>query len=174
MYDVPEYGSVYIIDAERPAVVDTGIDQVGRADFVDVHDPFAFVPFDLYKSADQTTMGHPIDPDTAFTNHVRLADSARSNILGLQGQLWAETLRSTERMEYMAVPRLLSLAERAWAPQPKWAALNDVEHIRPQWLENELRHGVIAFGAGALLAAVALVLVPEGLASLPLWGSASA
>ncbi len=30
------------------------------------------------------------------------------------------------------------------------------------WVESEVRHGVIAFGAGALLAAVALVLVPEG------------
>ena len=36
------------------------------------------------------------------------------------------------------------------------------ERIRPRWLENELRHGVIAFGGGILLAAVALVLVPEG------------
>jgi len=25
MYDVPEYGSVYVVDAERPALVDTGI-----------------------------------------------------------------------------------------------------------------------------------------------------
>lgn len=36
------------------------------------------------------------------------------------------------------------------------------EKIRPRWLENELRHSVIAFGGGILLAAVALVLVPEG------------
>ncbi len=36
------------------------------------------------------------------------------------------------------------------------------ESIRPQWLENELRHSIIAFGGGILLAAVALVLVPEG------------
>jgi ZIP family zinc transporter len=36
------------------------------------------------------------------------------------------------------------------------------EHIRPRWLEQELRHSVIAFGGGALFAAVALVLVPEG------------
>lgn len=37
-----------------------------------------------------------------------------------------------------------------------------IEKIRPRWLENELRHSVIAFGGGVLLAAVALVLVPEG------------
>jgi len=36
------------------------------------------------------------------------------------------------------------------------------ENIRPEWLENELRHSVIAFGGGILLGAVALVLVPEG------------
>jgi ZIP family zinc transporter len=34
--------------------------------------------------------------------------------------------------------------------------------LLPDWAANEARHGVIAFGAGALLAAVALVLVPEG------------
>ena len=36
------------------------------------------------------------------------------------------------------------------------------EKIRPRWLENEFRHSVIAFGGGILIAAVALVLVPEG------------
>ncbi|MCM2319250.1 hypothetical protein D3C85_219220 [compost metagenome] len=43
------------------------------------------------------------------------------------------------------------------------------EHIHPRWLETELRHAVLAFGAGALLAAVALVLVPEGMRGLPVW-----
>jgi ZIP family zinc transporter len=38
---------------------------------------------------------------------------------------------------------------------------------RPNWLENEFRHGVIAFGGGVLLAAVALVLLPQGSAALP-------
>lgn len=38
--------------------------------------------------------------------------------------------------------------------------------ILPRWAESEARHGVIAFGAGALLAAVALVLVPKGSAYL--------
>ena len=37
-------------------------------------------------------------------------------------------------------------------------------HLRPRWLENEFRHAVIAFGGGIMLAAVALVLVPEGVA----------
>jgi hexosaminidase len=38
------------------------------------------------------------------------------HILGLQGQLWAEYMPSTEQVEYMAFPRLTALAEVAWSP----------------------------------------------------------
>jgi ZIP family zinc transporter len=61
----------------------------------------------------------------------------------------------------VALPLLAGLA------MPFGAALALAEHIRPDWLENELRHAIIAFGGGALLSAVALVLVPEGVAQLP-------
>lgn len=43
------------------------------------------------------------------------------------------------------------------------ASLAALEHIQRNWLAKELRHSVLAFGAGALLSAVALVLVPEGI-----------
>lgn len=46
---------------------------------------------------------------------------------------------------------------------PAGGALARFEHIRPLWLENEFRHFVMAFGGGVLVAAVALVLVPEGM-----------
>lgn len=53
---------------------------------------------------------------------------------------------------------------------PIGGAIALAERIRPQWLENEFRHSVIAFGGGALLSAVALVLVPEGGERLgPVW-----
>ncbi|MEM9638021.1 MAG: hypothetical protein AAGA94_10280 [Pseudomonadota bacterium] len=57
-------------------------------------------------------------------------------------------------------------------PLGAWLAVWRV-NVLPAWLGSELRHGVIAFGAGALLAAVALVLLPEGsarLAALPAIG----
>lgn len=49
-----------------------------------------------------------------------------------------------------------------------------VERIRPLWLEQELRHTIIAFGGGILIAAIAFVLVPEGQEyfSSPVWGVA--
>ncbi|WP_299403476.1 hypothetical protein [uncultured Roseobacter sp.] len=61
----------------------------------------------------------------------------------------------------------LGLATLAGLSIPLGASLAVVRfNVFPEWLGSELRHGVIAFGAGALLAAVALVLLPEGSARL--------
>jgi hexosaminidase len=115
------------------------------ANFIDNAGPFDFVPLDLYKSAHEDQMGHLIDPETAFDEATRLTAQGRDNILGLQGQLWGETLKGADRMEYMAIPRLLSLAERAWAPQPDWATVEDASarerQRRAAWAEFANRLG---------------------------------
>ncbi|QXD17251.1 carbohydate-binding domain-containing protein [Rhodocaloribacter litoris] len=94
------------------------------AGFTDTRAAFELVPFDLFKNARADALGRPLDPAT-FTGRARLTETGRRNILGLQGQLWGETLISPERLEYMAFPKLLGLAERAWAPEPAWARHDD-------------------------------------------------
>ncbi|MDN3555757.1 ZIP family metal transporter [Halomonas maura] len=64
---------------------------------------------------------------------------------------------------WQAVVALTLMAGMAM-PLGGWIALE--ERIGPRWLETELRHGIIAFGGGALLSAVALVLVPNGVDDL--------
>lgn len=54
------------------------------------------------------------------------------------------------------------------------AVLGWFENIKKDWLTCESRHGIMAFGGGALFAAVALVLVPKGMAGIPLHLSATA
>lgn len=49
---------------------------------------------------------------------------------------------------------------------PVGAVIANIKMFSKAWVENEYRHGVIAFGGGALLSAVALVLVPEGIERL--------
>jgi len=61
---------------------------------------------------------------------------------------------------------VVGLSLMAGLAMPLGAAFASVERIGSDWLEQEFRHSVIAFGAGALLSAVALVLVPEGRAHL--------
>jgi ZIP family zinc transporter len=70
-------------------------------------------------------------------------------------------------MDSLAEALLLALL--AGAAIPLGAHLASVESIRPAWLEEEFRHSIIAFGGGVLLAAVSLVLVPEGIRELSLF-----
>lgn len=49
---------------------------------------------------------------------------------------------------------------------PLGAAVALFENIQSEWLREEFRHRVMAFGGGALLSAIALVLVPEGMENL--------
>ncbi|HOG04697.1 MAG TPA: family 20 glycosylhydrolase [Paludibacter sp.] len=44
----------------------------------------------------------------------------KENIKGIQGQLWAETIRNFEMTEYLLFPKILGLVERAWNASPSW------------------------------------------------------
>ena len=92
------------------------------AGFVDTYQVFRFSPLNLYASGATDRMGQTI-PANRYQNHIRLSDKGRKNILGLQGQLWSETVTTRADLEYMLLPKLLGLAERAWAPQPGWEML---------------------------------------------------
>jgi len=46
----------------------------------------------------------------------------KTNILGLQGNLWTETVFSKKRLQYLIFPRMASLAEAGWTAA---AAKND-------------------------------------------------
>ncbi len=67
-------------------------------------------------------------------------------------------------MDSIATILLLTTAAGACIPLGGFVA--SFEHVRSRWLEQELRHFLIALGGGILLGAVAVVLVPEGIASM--------
>ncbi|MBO6566278.1 MAG: family 20 glycosylhydrolase, partial [Pseudomonadales bacterium] len=43
---------------------------------------------------------------------------AHANVIGIQAQLWTETVFTSELLDYYLFPRLLAVAERAWNAQP--------------------------------------------------------
>ena len=61
---------------------------------------------------------------------------------------------------------IIGLTLAAGACIPLGGLVASIERISPNWLEQEFRHFLIAFGGGILLGAVAVVLVPEGKASM--------
>lgn len=54
-----------------------------------------------------------------------LSDAGRRRIRGIEATLFSETIRDTSRLDYLMMPRLLAVAERAWAADPAWAQETD-------------------------------------------------
>jgi len=102
---------------------ETGLDWGG---YIDLRKPFDFIPLDYYRNVRLDRRGNPLDP-AVFAGKDRLTDYGRAHIVGIQGNLWSETLGAEGLVEYMLVPRLFALAERAWAPDPDWARERDPE-----------------------------------------------
>jgi hexosaminidase len=105
------------------------------AGFVDTRKPFEFVPLDVFQNAHRNSMGQPVSAES-LAGRTRLTDDGKRHVLGIQGQLWGENLRDARALEYMAFPRLIALAERAWASPPAWAIIGD-RTSRQQQLDRD-------------------------------------
>ncbi|MFO1093045.1 MAG: family 20 glycosylhydrolase [Planctomycetaceae bacterium] len=115
------------------------------AGFVDARAPFEFVPEDVFKSTRVNAYGHPYDRAAMYREREKLTDAGLKNVLGIQGQIWCETIKGPQMLEYYAFPKLLGMAERAWAAQPEWARLDDLEQhdaaVQTAWNEFANRLG---------------------------------
>ena len=93
--------------------------------YVDEYVTFDMLPFDIYKSLRRNLKGEPVDVKTASNGKQPLTKEGCQNIKGLSGQIWSETIRSFEQIEYFLFPKVFGLAERAWNAQPSWALSSD-------------------------------------------------
>lgn len=85
------------------------------------HKVFSFMPDNLAANAEQWTdiQNQPFEADDRIKldeagNKVSGPREKGKPFTGLQGQVWSESIRSDDTIEYMVFPRLLMLAERAW------------------------------------------------------------
>jgi hexosaminidase len=97
-------------------------DEIGYywANFVDEKKTFEFTPYNYWVNATIDRMGNAIDPAT-WDSKVHLNPAAKKNIMGMEGLLWSENMKTEELVEYAAFPKLLGIAERAWNPDPALA-----------------------------------------------------
>lgn len=116
------FDMAYLRDYEEPGFYWGG--------YVDIDKPYYFIPLDLYKNAKEDDAGNPL-PASVFVGKDRLTEYGASNIVGIQCALWSETVKSPERVEYMVLPKLLGMAERAWAPDPSWT--QDLGQYNEAW-----------------------------------------
>jgi hexosaminidase len=75
---------------------------------------FGFMPDNYYANADKTREGVAITNLDALVGRELPKLNKRENVVGIQGQLWSETVRTPAQFEQMIYPRVIALAERAW------------------------------------------------------------
>lgn len=95
--------------------------------YVNTKDAYTFAPEDLFYSTVADNMGNPLDYGKDFEGMESLAATKKTNIAGLQAELFAETVKGEEMLEYMIFPKLLGYADRAWLGQPSWMVETDLE-----------------------------------------------
>jgi hexosaminidase len=91
--------------------------------FVNTWDNWAFAPFDMFKTTYTTALGKPMAEE--FVGKERLKPEARKNIYGLEAELWSETIKGRDMMEYSILPKLFGFSESAWSPQRNWETIED-------------------------------------------------
>ncbi len=95
--------------------------------FVNTRSAFDFAPFDVFKSTLEDKWGNPYDLQRDFKGMTRLSVNAYDRIIGLQAELWSETVKGGTMAEYYYLPKLIGFAERAWSGQASWGRISDRE-----------------------------------------------
>lgn len=87
--------------------------------------PYHYTYFDFYQSdpdLEKYITYAPLYLDTVYAfepTPAGLTDEESKHILGVQACMWTENIETTDRVEYMLLPRLLALAEVGWSPANK-------------------------------------------------------
>ncbi len=101
--------------------------------------PTSYLYFDYYQSDNEDSEpfaigGHlPLEKVYHFDPALKeLKSQELKHVLGAQGQLWTEYMKSIKQVEYMAFPRACALAELVWIPQEKKDFNSFIERMQVQ------------------------------------------
>ena len=101
---------------------------------VDVYDVFN----DLYGVEKNNISQDYID------NSVKLDQDKRDNIVGVQSQIWSETIRNEGILDYMFMPNIIVFSQKAWSHDNSWMDISNndikIETINREW--NEFANNV--------------------------------
>lgn len=77
-----------------------------------------------------------------------LTKTEAKNILGLQGNLWTESISDWSKLTYMTFPRLFAVAENGWTAESNQSFEDFIERLQP-WLKRldtkDIRYAKSAF-----------------------------
>jgi hexosaminidase len=66
----------------------------------------------------------------------KLNPNNRDNIIGVQSQIWSETIVNENILDYMFMPNIIVFSQKAWSQDDSWMKISDKE-LKDQTLEME-------------------------------------
>ena len=69
-------------------------------------------------------------------NSVKLEEDKKDNIIGVQSQIWSETIRNEGILDYMFMPNIIVFSQKAWSHENSWMDISNNDAKREK-IENE-------------------------------------
>lgn len=113
---VSNVANTYMDFAYTPDKTERGHDWGG---FIDERRSYSLLPYDLYRSVRWDGDGNICD--IANLSEGKTPIQVKENIIGVQAQLWTETIRNFDYVTYYVFPKVCGVFERAWNAEPAWA-----------------------------------------------------
>ncbi|MBX3256970.1 MAG: carbohydate-binding domain-containing protein [Chitinophagaceae bacterium] len=107
------------------------------AGFIDTRNAYVFAPYNMFNVTFKDAMGNDVHFDQPGMGLQALQPEAKKNIIGVEAQLWSETIKGRDMVEYYMLPKLLGFAESAWSPERRWEAESNrqkrIKEIDEDW-----------------------------------------
>ena len=108
-----------------------GLSWSGYADYKDI---WTVDVFDIFNDSYGVKKN---DISTDYINKSEKIDPKnRDNIIGIQSQIWGETIVDEDVLDYMFMPNIIVFSQKAWSQDDSWMSISDKE-IKNQTLEIE-------------------------------------
>ena len=107
--------NTYVDFAYTPDKTERGLSWGG---FVDERRSFCLLPYDIYRSVRWDDRGRMRDISNLPAGKTEL--KKRENVVGVQAQLWTETVRNFDHVTSYIFPKVCGVFERAWNASPSW------------------------------------------------------
>ena len=117
-------------------VDDKDFDNIGLSwsGYADYKDMWTVDVFDIFNDS------YGVKKNNISTDYINKSEkinpNKRDNIIGVQSQIWGETIVSEDVLDYMFMPNIIVFSQKAWSHDNLWMSISDKE-IKDQTLEIE-------------------------------------
>jgi len=106
-------------------VDDKDLDNVGLSwsGYADYKDMWTVDVFDIFNDS------YGVEKNNISKEYIdsseKLNPNNRDNIVGIQSQIWSETIRNEDILDYMFMPNIIVFSQKAWSQDPEWMKISD-------------------------------------------------